>query len=192
VPSLAILDDHLKTSAPHFAHIPSSRLQVKVFNDTIVPVNDAEAQRLVERLRPFDLISTVRERTIFPASLLHQLPNLKLLLATGTRIKEFDLAAARQLGIPVVGAPGLGRTDQTSSVRPNIKKDNVHPTTQHTWALILALARNIAHDDAALKTGKGWQSGLAMGLLALDAWVPRWHVSPILHGACAWSAGART
>ncbi|KAN0095986.1 D-isomer specific 2-hydroxyacid dehydrogenase, NAD binding domain containing protein [Hyaloscypha variabilis] len=166
-PSLAILDDYLNTSAPHFANISLSQLQITTFNDTIVPVNDAEATRLVERLRPFDLISTVRERTAFPGSLLHQLPNLKLLLATGTQFEMFDLATARELGIAVVSAPGLGRTDQAEPVRPNIKQGSMHPTTQHTWALILALARNVAADDAVLKGGTGWQSGLATGLSGL-------------------------
>ncbi|RSL39739.1 hypothetical protein CEP54_016266 [Fusarium duplospermum] len=166
-PSLAIIDDYLNTSAAHFAKIPSSQLRITTFNDTIVPLNDAEEARLVERLRPYDLISAVRERTAFPGSLLRQLPNLKLLLATGTQFEMFDLKTAKELGITVVAAPGLGRTDQTGPARPNIKKGRVHPTTEHTWALILALARNVAADDAALKAGTGWQSGLATGLPGL-------------------------
>ncbi|KAF7360224.1 Glycerate dehydrogenase [Mycena venus] len=162
-PSLAILDDYLDTSAPHFAHIPSDQLHITTFKDTIVPINEAETARLVERLKPFDLIATMRARTSFPGSLLRQLPNLKLLLATGTQFETFDLAAAKEFGIPVVAAPGLGRTG--SPLRPNIKKGGAHPTTQHTWALILALARNIAADDALLKSTPGaWQSGLATGL----------------------------
>lgn len=165
--SLAIIDDYLNTSAPHFASIPPSQLRITTFKDTIIPLNDAEEARLVERLRPFDLISTIRERTAFPGSLLRQLPNLKLLLATGTQFEMFDLAAAKEMGIIVVAAPGLGRTDQTGPVRPNIRKGRVHPTTQHTWALILALARNVAADDAALKAGTSWQSGLATGLPGL-------------------------
>ncbi|KAF4832732.1 D-3-phosphoglycerate dehydrogenase [Colletotrichum tropicale] len=163
-PSLAIIDDYLDTSMPHFADISPSQLQITTFNDTIIPTNDAEEARLVERLRPFDMISTVRERTAFPGSLLRQLPNLKLLLATGTQFEMFDLGAAKELGITVVAAPGLGRTDKAGPVRPNIKKGSVHPTTQHTWALILALARNVAADDAVLKTGTGWQSNLATNL----------------------------
>ncbi|KAH7342523.1 D-isomer specific 2-hydroxyacid dehydrogenase [Rhexocercosporidium sp. MPI-PUGE-AT-0058] len=166
-PALAILDDYLDTSKTHFAGIPPSKVKIATFKDTIVPSNDAETARLVERLRPFDMISTMRERTAFPGSLLRQLPNLKLLLATGTQFETFDLKAARELGITVVAAPGLGRTDQTGPARPNIKKGNLHPTTQHTWALILALARNVAADDAVLKTSTGWQSRLAMGLPGL-------------------------
>lgn len=169
-PSLAILDDYLNTSGPHFTHIPSSSLQVVTFKDTIVPINETETARLIERLQPFEAISTVRERTAFPGSLLRCLPNLKLLLATGTQFERFDLAAARELGIAVVAAPGLGRTDKLDAAapRPNIKKGGAHPTTQHAWALIMALARNVAADDTALKTGSGWQNGLAMGLTGLN------------------------
>ncbi|KAJ7118800.1 glycerate dehydrogenase [Mycena epipterygia] len=170
-PSLAILDDYLSTSAPHFAHIPPDRLQITTFTDSIAPVDDASTARLAARLHPFDAISTMRERTPLPAALLKQLPNLKLVLATGTQFETFDLPAARALGIPVAAAPGLGRTDQqTTSLNPNlsIKQGSAHPTTQHTWALILALARNIAQDDAALKSSPGsWQSGLATGLTGL-------------------------
>ena len=168
IPKLAILDDYLNTSAAHFAGIPPSKLQVTTFRDTIVPLDDASTDRLVERLRPFDVISSVRERTAFPGSLLSRLPNLKLLLATGTQFEQFDLRTAHQQGVAVVAAPGIGRTDSTGPRRPNIKKGGAHPTTQHSWALILSLVRNVALDDAALKaSGTAWQTGLATGLTGL-------------------------
>lgn len=178
-PKLAIIDDYLNTSAPHFPHIPPSRLQISTHRDTIVPHDEAETARLVERLKPYPLISSMRERTAFPGDLLRRLPNLKLLLATGTQFETFDLAAARELGIAVVAAPGLGRTDDQSARRPDIRRGGGHPTTQHAWALLLALARNVAADDAALKASGGagveggadqqlaWQSGLATGLTGL-------------------------
>nr|POE49584.1 d-3-phosphoglycerate dehydrogenase [Quercus suber]POF20068.1 d-3-phosphoglycerate dehydrogenase [Quercus suber] len=167
--SMAVIDDYLNTSRPHFAHISPEKLQITTFTDTIVPSNEAQTARLVERLYPFEAISTVRERTAFPRSLLQQLPNLKLLLATGTQFETWDLHAAREQGIAVVTAPGLGRTDRPPgpTAQTNIKNGGAHPTTQHAWALILALARNVAVDDAALKAGRGWQSGLATGLTGL-------------------------
>ena len=168
IPKLAILDDYLNTSAAHFAGIPPSKLQITTFCDTIVPLDEASTDRLVERLQPFDVISSIRERTAFPKSLLARLPNLKLLLAAGTQFEQFDLQTARQQGIAVAAAPGLGRTDSTGPQRPNIKKGCAHPTTQHTWALILSLVRNVALDDAALKaSGTAWQTGLATGLTGL-------------------------
>lgn len=180
-PKLAIIDDYLDTSAPHFSHIPPSRLQIRTYRDTIIPHDEAETARLAERLEPYSLVSSMRERTAFPGDLLRRLPNLRLLLATGTQFEEFDLAAARELGIAVVAAPGLGRTDDASGRRrPDIRRGGGHPTTQHAWALLLALARNVAADDAALKaSGAGvegggadqqqlaWQSGLATGLAGL-------------------------
>lgn len=170
---LAIIDDYLDTSAPHFSHIPASRLQVDTYRDTVVPRDEASTAQLVKRLEPYDLISCVRERTAFPANLLRRLPNLRLLLAMGTQFEEFDLAAAKELGIAVVAAPGLGRTDDPDAVRrPDIRRGGGHPTTQHAWALLLALARNVAADDAAIKVSGGgaapaWQSGLATGLTGL-------------------------
>lgn len=177
-PKLAIIDDYLNTSAPHFSHVPPSSLQISTYRDTITPHNETETARLVERLQPYALIASMRERTAFPGDLLRRLPNLRLLLATGTQFETFDLAAARELGIAVVAAPGLGRTDDASSSRrPDIRKGGGHPTTQHAWALLLALARNVAADDAALKASSGadgadhqqlaWQSGLATGLTGL-------------------------
>jgi lactate dehydrogenase-like 2-hydroxyacid dehydrogenase len=164
---LAIIDDYLRTSTPHFAHLADKSLHITTFTDTIVPNNDAEQARLIERLRPFEIVSSVRERTAFPGSLLRRLPNLKLLLATGTQFERFDLTTARELNITVAVAPGLGRTDGVGPRRPNIKQGGVHPTTQHTWALIMALARNIPADDAALKAGHPWHTRLATNLTGL-------------------------
>lgn len=167
IPSLAIIDDYLRTSAPHFAHIPGTVLRISTFTDTIVPNNASEQTRLVQRLAPFEAISSVRERTAFPGSLLRRLPNLKLLLATGTQFEEFDLRTARELGITVAAAPGRGRTDGVGPRRPDIKQGGLHPTTQHTWALIMSLARNVPADDTALKAGHLWHTRLATNLTGL-------------------------
>lgn len=98
----------------------------------------------------------MRERTPFPREIVQRLPNLRLLLATGTQFEPFDLTAAKELDITVAAAPGKNWTDGKRSNRPighkiNIRKGASHPTTQHTWALILALTGNIANDDAVMK-----------------------------------------
>lgn len=174
---LGILDDYHNIATNHFSHIDPARVSITTFNDTLPAYShphttDAEREALVERLRPFDILSTMRERTPLPGDLLRQLPNLKLILATGGQFGSFDLATAKELGVKVCAAPGKGRTDgKGSGISPrakiDIKKGGGHPTTQHAWALILALARNIAADDAVVK-GKGvkpgWQTQLAVGL----------------------------
>ncbi|KAI2635675.1 glycerate dehydrogenase [Hypomontagnella submonticulosa] len=176
-PSMAILDDYLDIAKPHFSHIPTTELSITVFHDSLPAINHphtsaSDRQAIINRLKPFTIISSMRERTPFPGDLLRQLPNLKLLLATGTQFETFDIATATDLGISVAAAPGRGRTDGRLSpvsrpVRPklDIRKGGSHPTTQHAWALILALARNVAADDAAMKgPERRWQSRLALGL----------------------------
>ncbi|CRG86503.1 hypothetical protein PISL3812_03509 [Talaromyces islandicus] len=175
-PSMAVLDDYLNITPNHLKEIPPEKVSVTVFQDALPSYTHPQTSRdqkeaIVERLKPYTVISTMRERTPFPGDLLRQLPNLKLLLATGTQFETFDLAAARELGITVAAAPGKGRTDGKRIDRPlqprlDIKKGGSHPTTQHAWALILSLARNVANDDAAMKdaTRKGWQTQLAKGL----------------------------
>jgi lactate dehydrogenase-like 2-hydroxyacid dehydrogenase len=174
---LAILDDYHNIAVHHFSAIDSSKVSITTFNDTLPSythptTTDAQRKSLIDRLRPFSILSTMRERTPFPGDLLRQLPNLKVILATGTQFETFDLKTANELGITVCAAPGKGRTDgKRSDISPrakiDIKKGGGHPTTQHAWALILGLARNVAADDAVMK-GKGgpagWQTQLAIGL----------------------------
>jgi phosphoglycerate dehydrogenase-like enzyme len=172
---LAILDDNLSISAPHFSHLDASQVAITIFTDTLAPFNHPstsaeERQALIDRLQPFSIISTMRERTPFPADLLRRLPNLKLLLVTGTRHGTFDMAAAHELGIVVATAPGHGsnKKGETETETPQVQLQRSldpggsHPTTQHTWALILGLLRNVAKEDSWTKRG-GWQQGFAMG-----------------------------
>ena len=173
---LAVLDDYHNIALQRFSHFPKSEVEITVFNDTLPSYShskttDAERQALVERLRPFSVLSTMRERTPFPKELLRQLPNLKVIFATGGKFESWDMSAMRELDITVCAAPGKGRTDgKGSGQSPRslpVKQGGGHPTTQHVWALILALARNVAADDAVVKGkggAKGWQTGLAMGL----------------------------
>lgn len=173
---LAILDDYHNIATKYFSHIDGSKVHITAFNDTLPSYShpkttDAERKTLVERLQPFTALSTMRERTPFPGELLRQLPNLKTVFATGGKFESWDLDTMKELGITVCTAPGKGRTDgKGSGQSPRslpVTKGGGHPTTQHVWALILALARNVAADDAVVK-GKGgpagWQSELAIGL----------------------------
>lgn len=167
---LAILDDYQGIGAQTFAKISPGRVQITSFNETLHPLhNEADHAAMIERLQPFQVISSMRERTPFPASILKALPNLKVLLTTGKRNAAIDLKAASELGIVVAG------TDPKHEFKPN-KHNRVRPdsTTTHTWAMILGLARHIARDDALVKEG-GWQGptlakkipGSTIGLLGL-------------------------
>jgi lactate dehydrogenase-like 2-hydroxyacid dehydrogenase len=173
---IAVLDDYHNIAARHFAHIDKSKVDITVFNDTLPAyshpkTSDADRKALVDRLRPFSVLSTMRERTALTSDLLEQLPNLKVILGTGGKFESWDMNAIKTRKIKVCAAPGKGRTDgKGSGQSPRslpVKRGGGHPTTQHVWSLILGLARNISADDAIVK-GKGvpagWQTELAIGL----------------------------
>jgi hypothetical protein len=122
-PSLAVLDDYLEILKTHFAQIPPEKLSVSVLRDSSLPytrpqISQAQMDALVDHLKPFTAISSMHERTPFPREILQRLPNLRLLLATGTQFQTFDLTATKELGITAATAPGKGRTDGKRSNRP--------------------------------------------------------------------------
>ena len=90
--SIAILDDY-QNVALKFADWSrlQDRSQVTVFNDHV-----SDPAALVERLKPFEVISVMRERTPLPRSIIEQLPNLKLIASNAPRNASIDLAAAKE------------------------------------------------------------------------------------------------
>src|SRR5690349_20778462 len=54
-----------------------------------------------EALRDFDVVSLIRERTPFPATLIARLPRLKLISMTGQRTTTLDAQACTEHGIVV-------------------------------------------------------------------------------------------
>lgn len=155
---IAVLDDYQGVSEPIFKRLDSSKFEVSFFKDTLRPYNHPNTTQqvkdeLAQRLEPFDIISTMRERTPFPGDLIARLPNLKLLLTTGLRNLSLDLPTFKERGIPVAGSSDRGHPGAVGSVS----------TTEHCVAMILAAARNIAQDDLSVKTG-GWQTHSAVCL----------------------------
>lgn len=99
----------------------------------------------------------MRERTAFPASLLSQLPNLKLLLTTGMRNNGIDLPAATQYGIIVTGAKGERVSGHGDDDDEKYKTYEAPPPTghttviQHSWALLLSLMSRIVEHHNLLQ-----------------------------------------
>src|SRR4029077_16252656 len=139
---VAILDDY-QNVALQLADWSAVRrhAEIMVFNDHI-----ADPSAVVERLRPFDVVCIMRERTPLPREILQQLPNLKLIASTGPRNASIDTQAAADLGIAVTST-GYDST----------------PTIEFTWSLILANMRGIDRKAASLKAG-GWQTSLGSNL----------------------------
>lgn len=158
--SMAVLDDYLSLAKPALESL-ASRIDIVDFPETLQATDSEYHERLIKRLKPFTIVSTMRERTKLPAGVLKSLPNLKLILTTGLKNASIDMAACKELDIALTGARGTGRSDRASAGAP--APSSLDSTMQHTWALILGLCRNIARDDATVKAG-GWQSVSAVGL----------------------------
>jgi phosphoglycerate dehydrogenase-like enzyme len=120
----------------------AARAEISFFQDAL-PNEDAAA----ERLKDFDIIMSMRERTPFPASLITRLPKLKMLSVTGARNRSVDLKALAARGIVVT------RTESG---------EDGSATAELALALMLAAARGIAAGDAAIRAG-GFQKGIAPG-----------------------------
>jgi phosphoglycerate dehydrogenase-like enzyme len=137
---VAILDDYQRVAARLVGDLGPG-VELEAFADHV-----AEEDELVARLEPFEVVVAMRERTPFPARVLERLPGLRLLVTTGMGNASIDLAAAARRGILVSGTRIL-----------------VHPTAELALGLILALARRIPAEDAALRAGR-WQVGVGVSL----------------------------
>src|SRR5439155_19153327 len=104
----------------------AAECRVAVFSDHL-----SDLTALAERMREFEIVTCMRERTPFRRELLACLPNLRLLVTTGMRNAAIDLEAARDLGVLVCGTSGGPES----------------PPAELTWGLILALVRHIPRED---------------------------------------------
>ncbi|MCH7914205.1 MAG: D-2-hydroxyacid dehydrogenase family protein [Deltaproteobacteria bacterium] len=139
---VAILDDYQKvaTSLADWSGL-SGDVEVEIFQDHI----DDEGA-VSQRLKDFEIICIMRERTPFMRSLIERLPNLKLLVTSGMRNRSIDLAAAKERSVTVCGTPAAGVA-----------------TAELTWGLIIGLLRHIPEEDRATRLG-AWQRTLGVGL----------------------------
>ena len=135
---VAVLDDYqdVALSSADWTSLPADT-EIVAFHDHLT-----DEAALVERLREFEVIVGMRERTAFPRSLLQKLPQLKLLVTTAGRNAAFDMVAAEELGVLVCGTATVGTS-----------------TAELTWALLLDLARHVGTEDRAIRGGR-WQTTL--------------------------------
>jgi phosphoglycerate dehydrogenase-like enzyme len=140
--AVAVLDDYQNT-ALRLADWSAldGRAAVTVFNDHL-----ADTDAVVERLKAFDVLCVMRERTPLPRATLERLPRLKLIVSTGARNAAIDVVAAAERGVVVAF------TGYTSA-----------PTIEMTWALILAASRHVVAENLAFRRG-AWQQGVGVGL----------------------------
>ena len=139
---VAILDDY-QNVAQEFVDLKklSAKFEIEVFNEPFESEEDA-----IERLRNFEALLIMRERTKITANLINNLKKLKYIATSGMRNKSIDLDACKKKKIIVTG------TDS-----------NLNPTPELTWALILGLARNFKTEIDNMYQGY-WQSTLGVEL----------------------------
>jgi phosphoglycerate dehydrogenase-like enzyme len=148
---IAVLDDYQDVAGgADWSSVPGT-VEVDAFRHHIDDLDE-----LVAALRSYDVVVAMRERTPLGAALFARLPDLRLVVTTGPRNAVIDVAAAAAHGVVVSGTGGY-----------------VTPTSELTWALILAVQRHVPAEDAAVRAG-GWQhtigrelAGRRLGLLGL-------------------------
>jgi phosphoglycerate dehydrogenase-like enzyme len=139
---VAILDDY-QNVAQEFIDLKnlSSKYDIEIFSDPFENEDDA-----IEKLKEFEALLIMRERTTISSNLIKSLKKLKYISTSGMRNKAIDLEATKKAKIIVTGT-----------------EINSNPTCELTWALILGLARNIKVEVDNMYQGY-WQTTLGIEL----------------------------
>ena len=139
---VAILDDYQNVSQ-EFLDLKklNGKYSIEIFNDYFENEDVA-----IEKLKNFEALLIMRERTKITKNLIDNLKKLKFIITSGMRNKAIDLEAAKNRKIIVSG------TDI-----------NTNPTCELTWALILGLARNIKIESENMYQGY-WQTTIGVEL----------------------------
>jgi D-3-phosphoglycerate dehydrogenase len=136
---IAILDDYHDTLRTLACFRKLAGHEVKVWHDHV-----QDTERLAERLKDAQALVLIRERTKIRAPLLERLPKLEL-ISQRSVWPHIDVDACTRLGVVVSSNMHAGTPS--------------YATAEMTWALILAAAREIPQQVAALKAGR-WQVGV--------------------------------
>jgi phosphoglycerate dehydrogenase-like enzyme len=139
---IAVLDDWQSVAE----HVVDWTVLQRIGEVSFLHDYPADTDAMVARLKDFQILCVMRERTVFDDALLSQLLNLKLLVTGGMRNAALDLKAAARLGITVVG------TDSYKYAAPEL-----------TWALIMGVTRNLVDEANSLRAGD-WQIGIGSDL----------------------------
>ncbi|HLG74108.1 MAG TPA: NAD(P)-dependent oxidoreductase [Chloroflexota bacterium] len=126
-----------------------------------VPVDVFTEHQPVERLREYQALIALRERTKFDAAFFAAMPQLELISQTGHHVYHVDMDAATRVGVLVglgLGKHGAGQGGSTSEL---------------AIGLMIALLRRIPQTDRAVRNGE-WPlvlgrslRGKTLGLLGL-------------------------
>ena len=140
---ISILDDYFDTVRTLASFRKLAGHEVTVWNDH---VQDTDA--LAARLAGTECLVLIRERTRIQADLLERVPKLKL-ISQRSVYPHIDVEACTRRGVVVSSSQHAGTPSYAAA--------------ELTWALILAAARRLPQQMAALKAGM-WQIGVGTTL----------------------------
>jgi phosphoglycerate dehydrogenase-like enzyme len=150
VTKIAVLDDYQNASARYGDWTSLEGCAVDAFTDHVT--GDA----LINRLKGYDVVVAMRERTPLNRATIAALPQLKLIVTTGMSNAAIDIEAAAEHGVLVCGTSGI-----------------MSNTVELAWGLIIGLLRHIPAEHERIRAG-GWQhtmggdlSGRTLGLVGL-------------------------
>jgi D-3-phosphoglycerate dehydrogenase len=141
--NITILDDY-QDAVRTLACFPKiAAHNVTIWNDRVDSVDV-----LAERLRDTEALVLIRERTAIRAPLIERLDKLKL-ISQRSVYPHIDVDACTQKKIII-----------SSDMTPGQPS---YAAAEMTWALVLAAARHVPQEVAALKSGR-WQTTIGTGL----------------------------
>jgi phosphoglycerate dehydrogenase-like enzyme len=139
---VAILDDYQNVSLilGNFKELENN-FDFYVFNQSFI--NEDE---LIEKLKDFEILLIMRERTPITKKIIFNLKKLKLIITSGMKNKSIDFLAAKEKKVLICGT-----------------ELNSNSTAELTWALILGLVRNLREETENMYQGY-WQTTLGREL----------------------------
>jgi D-3-phosphoglycerate dehydrogenase len=140
---ISILDDYHDTVRTLSCFSKLEGHEVTIWNEHVQDVGT-----LAERLNDTEALVLIRERTEIRAPLLERLPRLKL-ISQRSVYPHIDIEACTRLGVIVSSSRHAGTPSYAAA--------------ELTWGLVLAAARQIPEQMAALKAGR-WQIGVGSTL----------------------------
>jgi D-3-phosphoglycerate dehydrogenase len=116
----------------------------------VVVKTDLKPEELLKEIEEADGL-LVRSASKVTAAVIEAAKNLQVIGRAGVGVDNIDVEAATRRGVVVCNSP----------------EGNTAAAAEHTWALLLAVARNIPAADASMKAGE-WKRSAFMGVELLN------------------------
>jgi D-3-phosphoglycerate dehydrogenase len=143
LPKLAIPDDCPPVLAVSAAFSRLRELADVEYFDTL----PGSQERLIERIGSAEAVINIRASSKFTEEVFEGCSRLRLVSLWGTGTDNVNLAAAQRHGVTITNTPGV----------------SAFSVAEHALALMLAVARGIPGQDAAVRAG-GWPRGQGIEL----------------------------